>query len=319
MLPDSGPMNRSNWLTRMYSLGLTLLLGGAFSFFGARSAAAQVPHSKHVYIVAEENRSYEEIIGSPEMPYLNHLLSKGALATQFYANEHGSLENYLMITSGRSLTHNDSTTEIFDVDNIERYLLAQGLTFKSYAQTLPYAGYPGLYFHAYMKRHAPLPYYTEMARSSLMKDHVSAAVMAHDIANHTLPNFAFITPDGNHDMHNCTANLPLCKRTADTWLRENIGPLLASSEFQPGGDGVLIIWSDEADLHTDERCSATVMTGCGGRIVVGMIGPRVKKGFKSVRTYHQPSVLRTMLELLGEHRTFPGAAQTAPAMTEFFK
>ena len=32
------------------------------------SAFAQVPRSKHVYIVAEENRSYEHIIGSASMP-----------------------------------------------------------------------------------------------------------------------------------------------------------------------------------------------------------------------------------------------------------
>lgn len=75
----------------MYSLGLMLLLGGVFSFFGARSAAAQLPQSKHVYIVAEENRSYEEIIGSRDMPYLNSLLAKGALATQFYATSMGRL------------------------------------------------------------------------------------------------------------------------------------------------------------------------------------------------------------------------------------
>jgi hypothetical protein len=143
--------------------------------------------------------------------------------------------------------------------------------------------------------------------------------MAADIANGTLPNFAFITPDGDHDLHNCSATIVTCKHTADAWLKSNIGPLLASKEFQPGGDGVLIIWSDEADLGSDNRCSATVKTGCGGRIVVSMIGPQVKAGYKSVATYHQQSVLRTILELFGETSGFPGAAKTAPAMSEFFK
>jgi len=45
----------------------------------------------------------------------------------------------------------------------------------------------------------------------------------------------------------------------------------------------------------------------------------VKAGYKSTRTYHHPSVLRTVLELLGEEATFPAAAQTAPDMAEFFK
>jgi phosphoesterase family protein len=312
-------MKRTQLLTRFYFLGI-LLLAGASIHLTAAKASAQVPRSKHVYIVAEENRSYEEIVGSPDMPYLNSLLAKGALATQFYANEHGSLENYLLVTAGQYITHNNSTTATFNVDNLDRHLIQMGMTFKSYAQSLPYSGYTGLYYGAYLKRHAPLPYYVDMANSSLIKNHQSSSHMATDIANGTLPNFAFITPDSNHDLHNCTSTtLSSCKQTADAWLKTNIGPLLASKEFQPGGDGVLIIWSDEADLNTDNRCSATVLTGCGGRIVVSMIGPQVKVGYKSVATYHQQSVLRTILELFGETSGFPAAANTAPAMGEFFK
>src|SRR5215467_10461206 len=282
------------------------------------TAFAQVPRSRHVYIVAEENHSYEKLVGNPNMPYLNSLIKRGGLATQFYANMHGSLENYLIVTSGQFLTHNNSTLEVFDVDNIERHLLTNGMTFKSYAQSLPFPGFTGLSSGAYLKRHAPLPYYTDMANSSLIKEHVSSAEMAKDIANGTLPNFAFITPDATHDMHDCPSGLTTCLQTADNWLKANIGPLLASPPFQPGGDGVLIIWSDEADLSTDNRCSATVSTGCGGRILVAMIGPQVKAGYKSTVTYHQESVLRTMLEATGTTSGFPSAANTAPDMREFF-
>jgi phosphatidylinositol-3-phosphatase len=306
-------MNRSKLTTiagKIY-VALALIIGV--------SAFAQVPRSNHVYIVAEENRSYEHIVGSASMPYLNSLLAKGGLATQFYANQHGSLENYLIVTSGQKITDNNDTLAVFNVDNIERHLLTNGKTFKSYAQSLPFAGYTGLYYNAYMKRHAPLPYYTDMANSSLIKNHDSAIQMATDIANGTLPNFAFITPDGNHDMHNCGTNLGACLWTADQWLKSNIGPLLASAPFQPGGDGILIIWADEADLSTDNRCSATVLTGCGGHIVVAMIGPQIKAGYKSVTTYHHQSVLRTMLEALGTTSNFPAAANTAPDMREFFK
>src|SRR6478736_2009026 len=306
-------MNRSKLTTIAGKMSIALAL-----FFGV-SAFAQVPRSKHVYIVAEENRSYEHIVGSASMPYLNSLINKGGLATQFYSNQHGSLENYLTVTSGQYLTHNNDTLAVFNVDNIERHLLTNGMTFKSYAQSLPFAGYTGLFSGAYMKRHAPLPYFTDMANSSLIMNHVSTTVMAQDIANGTLPNFAFITPDGDHDMHNCGTNLGACLWTADQWLKSNIGPLLATAPFQPGGDGVLIIWADEADLSTDNRCSATVLTGCGGHIVVAMIGPQIKAGYKSVTTYHHPSVLRTMLEALGTTANFPGAANTAPDMREFFQ
>jgi acid phosphatase len=306
-------------MTRSKFTSIAGKLSIALALFIGVTAFAQVPRSNHVYIVAEENRSYERIVGSVSMPYLNSLLAKGAVATQFYSNMHGSLENYLIVTSGQYLTHNNDTLAVFNVDNLERHLLTNGKTFKSYAQTLPFAGYTGLFSGAYMKRHAPLPYYTDMANSSLIKNHVSTTVLAKDIANGTLPNFAFITPDGNNDMHNCGANLGACFWTADQFLKNTIGPLLASAPFQPGGDGLLIIWADEADLGSDNRCSATVLTGCGGHILVAMIGPQVKAGYKSTTTYHHQSVLRTMLEALGTTANFPSAANTAPDMREFFK
>jgi hypothetical protein len=62
-----------------------------------------------------------------------------------------------------------------------------------------------------------------------------------------------------------------------------------------------------------------VFTGCGGHIVVAMIGPQIKAGYKSTTTYHHQSVLRTMLEALGTTANFPAAANTAPDMREFFK
>jgi hypothetical protein len=158
-----------------------------------------------------------------------------------------------------------------------------------------------------------------MAKSSLISQHQPLTHLATDITNNTMPNFGFITPNLLDDMHNCPNGLTPCLQTADNWLKTHIAPLLARPEFQPGGDGVLIIWADEADLSTDNRCSATVLTGCGGHILVAMIGPQIKAGYKSVSTYHHQSVLRTILELLGEETSFPSAAQTAPDMAEFFK
>jgi phosphoesterase family protein len=302
--------------TQITSIAGKFLL--ALALFSSISVFGQVPRSRHVYIVAEENHSYEHLVGSPYMPYLNSLLAKGGTATQFYADMHGSLENYLIVTSGQYLTTNNSTLATFNVDNIERHLLTNGETFKSYAQTLPYAGYTGLTYGEYLKRHAPLPYYTDMASSSLIMHHVSTTELAKDITNNTLPNFAFITPDALHDMHDCPNGYNTCLQTADAWLKANIAPLLATAPFQPGGDGVLIIWSDEADLTTDSRCSATILTGCGGRILVAMVGPQVKAGYKSVTTYHHSSVLRTMLEALGTTSNFPAGSATAPDMREFF-
>src|SRR4051794_5563362 len=157
---------------------------------------AQVPKSKHVYVVALENKSYEHIVGSSNMPYLNSLFKKGTLATQFYANRHNSIADYFLLTSGTVPTTNNSTTSTYDVNNMVRRLMSLGLTYKVYAQSLPYTGYSGVSSGAYLKRHTALPYYTDMGNSTTeMQKLVSTSHLASDTQNTALPNFAFITPD----------------------------------------------------------------------------------------------------------------------------
>jgi hypothetical protein len=296
---------------------LTFLL--ALILIASLQMLAQVPASRHIYVVAEENHSYERLVGSADMPYLNYLLSQGALATQFYANQHSSLPNYFWLTAGQPITLDNQTTLTYDVDNIVRRLLQKGFTYRSYAQSLPYPGYAGLYSGAYMKRHAPLPYFSDMGNSKTeMLKHVGVDQLLADIQNGTLPNFAFITPDGEHDMHNCPNGEAACQQKADQFLKTYVAPLLQTPAFQPGGDGLLILWSDEADLVNDDRCSANVLSGCGGRVVVSMIGPRVKKAYRSATAYKHEHLLRTILMAIGTVSNYPGAANNVGPMADMF-
>jgi acid phosphatase len=290
-------------------------------------AAAQVPSSKHVYIIAEENHSYQHLVGSPDMPYLNSLINQNGLATQFYADQHSSLPDYFWVTAGQSITEDNETTLTFDVDNIVRRAMQLGLSYKAYAQSLPSTGYTGVYgtdtnSQYYLKRHVPFPYFTDMGNSATeLQKLVSTDQLLTDIQSGNLPNLAFITPDSHNDMHDCptsTYTEAQCEQVADQFLQTYIKPLLARPEFQPGGDVILFIWSDEADLDTDNACSATVSDGCGGHVLVAVVGPKVKSGFQSTTTYHHESVLRTLLEAMGVTSNFPGAANTAPDMAEFF-
>src|SRR3569833_1444111 len=168
------------------------------------TAVAQVPRSKHVYVVALENKSYEHLVGSSNMPYLNSLIKKGTLATQFYANQHNSIVDYFLLTSGVVPTTNNSPTSTYDVNNIARRAMSLGRTYKVYAQSLPYTGYSGVTSGAFLKRLTALPYYTDMGNSTTeMQKLVSIGHLSTDIQNDTLPNFGFITPDMYHDLHSC--------------------------------------------------------------------------------------------------------------------
>jgi len=263
----------------------------------------------HVFIVAEENANYADVIGNPSMPYLNGLANQYGLATQYYANVKSSISDYFMWTTGQILTTDNSqtpTTFPVSADNVVRELVAAGKTWKQYAESIPSVGYlggdaTGPDGGPFLTRHVPLPYLTDVQNSSSQKQNiVPFTQLATDLAAGTLPNYAFISPNGCNDGDNCSID------TADNWLKTNIDPLIKSAQFQK--DGLLIIDFDESGNDT---------TNGGGRVAVVIVSPLAKGGYQSTTFYQHESVLRLMLEGLGV-TTLPGAAATAPKMWEFF-
>src|SRR5690349_18656838 len=119
----------------------------------AVAAAGTIPVSSHVFVVVEENHSYSSVIGKSAMPYFNSLASKYGLATQYYANTHPSIGNYFMMTAGQVITNNDYYNGTVTADNLVRHLLNNGLTWKSYAEGLPYVGYTGGDTGSYIRHH----------------------------------------------------------------------------------------------------------------------------------------------------------------------
>jgi hypothetical protein len=274
---------------------------------------AQVPRSHHVVIVLEENHSYSSVIGSPSMPYLNGLASGYGLATQYYANTHPSIGNYFMLTAGQLVTNNDSLNSTINVDNVVRHLLTAGETWKSYAESLPFVGYTGGDVYPYVRHHNPLSYFSDVVDSSVQRlNLVPFSHFSSDLANNALPNYSFVVPNLNHDAHDCPTGPTGCTdaqklATADAWLKTNIAPLLSNPAFQQ--DGILIIVFDES-FSTDTANG-------GGHVAAVVVGPKVKKGFKSTRFYQHQNSLRTMLDALGVD-TYPGAAGSVADMTDLF-
>src|SRR5882762_10210106 len=284
----------------------TPTLAGAFTFTiqvkdnsgGSASAGFSIsitttsltPQFGHAVIVVEENTNYADVVGSASMPYLNSLINQFGLATQYFANTHPSIGNYMMWATGQILTNDDSQTpSTFPVssDNIAREMELAGKTWKDYRELT------GTYY----VRHDPLAYMTNINTANL----VSFTQFATDLANGTLPIFSWIAPNGCDDAHDC----PLS--TADSWLRTNIDPLIKNPMFQK--DGLLVIVFDE---------SGNDNTSGGGRVAAVLISPPFSRvAYQSSTFYQHESVLRLMLEGLGV-KTLPGAAATAPPMWEFF-
>ncbi len=275
---------------------------GGTTTSGAGSTPGSIPQFGHVVLVVEENHGYSDVIGDPAMPYLNSLATKYALATQYYANVHPSIGNYLMLTTGQMATTDDSFTGTVSDDNIVRELMTAGKTWKSYAEGLPSIGYTGGDAYPYVKRHNIFAYFTDVVNSSSeINNLVPFSQFGSDVSNGQLPNFSFVVPNLLDDAHD--GPLPV----ADAWLAHNIGPLLNSSTFQK--DGLLIIVFDEAD--------GSDSTHGGGHVAAVIVSPQAKAGFQSTTLYQHQSTLRLILQGLGVS-SYPGAAAQAPNMAEFF-
>lgn len=259
--------------------------------------AATVPHSSHVVLLVEENHSYSSVIGSSSMPYLNSLAKEYGLMEDYYANTHPSIGNYFELTTGQIITNDDNYTGTVKVDNIVRHLLTAGKTWKSYAESLPYTGYTGGNTSDYLKHHNPFAYFSDVVDSSVEKQRlVPFTEFAKDLHDGSLPEFSYIAPNIWHDAHNGTL------AQADAWLKANIPQLLSNAEFKK--DGILIIVFDESfDSDTAHG---------GGHIPAIVIGPGVKKGYRSTSFYQHQSTLKAILEALGVSTKLGNAATADP-------
>lgn len=304
-------MRRGRW-ARLICFSLAIA-GCAGAMAGCVGQVAKTPPPSgqksvsfgHVFIVVEENHNYSDVIASPNMPYLNSLANQYGLATNYYANGHPSIPDYFMLTTGQTLTLIDSLTpQEFPVsdDNVVRELIAAGKTWKSYAEDLPNVGYTGGDTGKYAVRHNPLAYMTDVQNDAKqVQNLVPFTQFAADLSTANLPEYSFIVPNLCDDAHDC----PL--KSADDWLKANIGPVIASPVFQK--DGLLIILFDEADTLD--------FTSGGGHVAAVIASPLSKPGYKSIAFYQHQSTLRLTLEGLGVTK-LPGEAASAPAMWEFF-
>jgi len=72
------------------------------------------------FLIVLENHAFNQVIGSPFMPYLNSLAAQHSLATNYFADTHPSIGNYFMLTTGNIETNNDAFPGTVSSDSIPR-------------------------------------------------------------------------------------------------------------------------------------------------------------------------------------------------------
>jgi acid phosphatase len=251
--------------------------------------SSELPRPDHIVIVIEENKSFSQIIGNPDAPWINELAKRGALFTQSYGVTHPSQPNYLAMFSGatRGITSNTCPLDLSG-NNLASSLLAKGLSFVGYSESMPEKGYEGCIWGAYMRKHNPIANWKELATYNQ-----PFSALPTDYAR--LPTVAFVVPDQRNDMHDGSI------AQGDAWLKQKIEQY---AQWAMQHNSLLIVTWDEDDGSE------------GNRIATIFVGAMVRPGQYRQRINHY-NLLRTIEEMYA--LPYLGKSGGTPAVTGMWK
>lgn len=215
-----------------------------------------------VLVVMEENHSYTQM--REGMPFLADLSDKYGYAKNWKALAHPSEPNYLGIVAGSTFgirddhppaVHHDevgSATTVFD------QALAEGKRAATYAESMPQPCHltdyavPPKKKPTYAVRHNPWVYFPSSRDNCLVNDQ-DLTSFADDAVRNDLPNVGFLIPNMDNDAHDGSLS------TADTWLSEQLAPVLKSADFT-SGRLVVVVTADEDDSKSGNVVLTSVLT-----------------------------------------------------------
>ena len=246
----------------------------------------------HVIWLWMENHSFNEIVSSPEAPYVNGLARACGLATNYHNISHPSLPNYIAATSGLSLPalkrfHSDCSPS-HRCGTSAPSIFGQDSSWKAYEESMP-KSCDRRNKGEYAVRHDPPPYYATLSECTA-KD-VPYTRLAADLSNATLPAFSFVTPNLIDDMHDGTV------AQGDSWLASNVPAILGSSEYKSGEVVLFITW-DEGEGGSSQEC-ATNTTDVGCHVATIVVSPSTAPATQSAALFNHYSLLASSEQLLG--------------------
>lgn len=237
-----------------------------------------------------ENRDYQEIIGSPQAPYINHLAQQCGLATNYTATTHPSLPNYIALTSGSSQGISDDGGPYSHPLAVPSIFSLLGTNWTALDESMPSNCDPNS-GGEYAAKHNPAVYYTNIA----------SQCASQDVPLTTPPNlaasFTLITPNLCDDMHDCATS------SGDTWLSQEVPQLLDSSQYRSGQTAIFITWDEGI--------------GSNQQVATLVLAPTVVPGARPSAAYNHYSLLRTTEEMLGLTPLLGGAASAASMRSGF--
>jgi hypothetical protein len=158
----------------------------------------------HVFLIYLENKGVDDIVGSPNAPYINSLINDNGYADNYFALGHPSDPNYIRIVGGSDfgIDYNPAGNAI-DAPSLMQEMDQAGISWAGYAQSMPY---PGDIVSSGDYAVDQLPF----AQFSYVYDNTPAYLQEHllpltqlstDLENpSTFPEFTWIAADEDHNM-----------------------------------------------------------------------------------------------------------------------
>jgi YVTN family beta-propeller protein len=255
--------------------------------------SVHIPGYQHVFLFYFENEGFGSIIGNTrQAPYLNSLLPRASLLSDFFAEEHPSDANYLALAGGSAfgIPLDDPLEEnplyTIHARNIGDLAGAAHQTWKTYLQS---ANGPcdNTVHGYYWDDDQPMTYFADVRdRPAYCSAHVvPLQALRTDLASAaTTPNFAWVSPNDCTDMEGCGI------RAGDRFLAAELGQIMRSPAWRTQRSLAIITFDEDGYDH--ERPAQRVPT-----LILGSSG--VRAGYVSHVRYTHYSLLRTIEGALG--------------------
>jgi hypothetical protein len=265
----------------------------------------------HVFIIMMENTGYDTLIGNANAPFINFAAATTGLATNYFGVAHPSQPNYIGATSGALNGVVDDNDITIDVPNVVDQLESHHKSWKAYMQSYSLCSTP--LDHAcgnqlYERKHNPFISYSDVQNNATrVANIVDFSQFATDLANNSVANYVWISPDQCHDMHGRGATpadpcdfsqIPALISTGDTFLLNTVNAIMTSKAWT-GNSAIFIMW-DESDFTGTGPSGFGDTSGCcdanpgGGHVVSLVISNRLRFTRSSNRPFNHYSMLQTI-------------------------
>jgi phosphatidylinositol-3-phosphatase len=279
----------------------------------SKKLITKLPRYDHIVIVIDENKSYDQIIGNKNAPYINNVLVKeGANLTRMFAEEHESEGNYFWIFSGNSqdvgyedVIPNSKNRRVypFRTSNLAEQLIKNGYTFKGYSESLPFIGDTVYRQGEYARKHVPWVSFGNIPQGKTEATSTNLQFAQFPSDYNKLSTVAFVIPNLLGDMHD-PKSADISVPYGDKWLKDNLDSYY---QWAKTHNSLLIITFDEnnnpAKLKSPTNPASSDLS-FKNRIPTIFAGAHIKHGdYPEGKGVDHVNILRTIEAMYGLKRS----------------